>query len=348
MNDFFTHGILSNEFVFLSENILTLTIFAIFLISSILKHTVTKYSLNTIVFIYLSIVAMRQTSYNTDTYNYSRYVELIKNQALIESISNLKIEPLHLALIKISENINIWLILEGSVFVLLYFVFSKISKKIESNAIILGLTLPLVSSSIRFSVGLMAIAVAILYVKKYRLIYFTIIGAATHGVLSVSFFFLNRKIVPIVLIMLFVIMSIYFFDNLSERAGIDYTQRTSGAKTAIVAMCISIYIYVYSQSCRVKNLLTDLFLISFLFLISSFISNSLNRFIILYLLMMISSIENPGSSNTPIPSHNKFPVKKIRITQSFFAGLVFLLTAFPSWISLFMFPDAADGWFFVQ
>jgi hypothetical protein len=153
-----------------------------------LFRSTSKAALLILTVLQMLLITFRDENYNSDTSNYNNYVNTFADYGLFDSFILTKLEPLHLLLMSFSVDLHDWLLFEfiaSSIF--LIFIYKRVNFTF-TICIILALTMPLYSSSIRFANGLLLISVFMVYFGN-GLIRFTLLttsGLMAHPVAGLS------------------------------------------------------------------------------------------------------------------------------------------------------------------
>src|SRR5262249_49170071 len=137
----------------------------VFASGHMLKKRISKAAVLALVAVQILVVTFRPAEYNSDTWNYSAYIDALSETRGVEFLLLTKLEPLHLLLAAIARDFRVWLILDACVALGLMFLIVRRVERIETLAIVIGTSLPLMSSSIRFAISLMAVAWVLLVLR---------------------------------------------------------------------------------------------------------------------------------------------------------------------------------------
>ena len=196
------------------------------------------------------ILSFRVQDYNSDTYNYSRYIDLLSESDGLEILFASKFEPLHLVMAFIASDFESWLLIEGVVCAILVAFLIRRLKRLETVAVVLGAALPLFSSSMRFAVGLFAVACTITLLHKIRARFITVsmVGLASHVSLLMTGLLLRRSVWPVVLLVVGFVAYSSTDISIVERAGggDDNTAGGTGLRP-LVALFIMLLIYKFRR-----------------------------------------------------------------------------------------------------
>ena len=274
------------------------------------------------------ILAYRPEDYNSDTFNYSRYIELISDADGLNIFAVSKFEPVHLGLVSIAGDFRVWLILEAILCAGLIVGLIRRLQRLESIAIILGSAVPLFSSSMRFSVGLLAVAYAMVILPQVRgrSILISTIGLITHVSLIISGFLQRGKLWQILISLIFVLIYLGSDISIVERAGggEDSSAGGTGLRAFLTLLIFLTIVYFRRAGYDPPSFRRDL-MVALLFLLSTiFIYPVFNRFIVL--LLIIKSIQFDSLKD-------KFR-RNGRFKEALTASFLYLLLVIPHLVSM--------------
>ncbi len=235
------------------------------------------------------IFSFRPEDYNSDTFNYSKYLTYISDADGLNILTVSKFEPLHLVLALFANDFKIWLILEAVMCSYFLIEILRRLKSVESIAVVLGSAVPLFSSSMRFSVGLLAVAYGMLIFNRvrFRWIIVSMIGLMTHISLAAYAFIQRGKIWPILILM--AALQLYAGSDISfiERAGGggDNSAGGSGLRAFSALLIFLVFSYIRSVDYKLLAFLRDALVALILLFSTNFIYPVFNRFIVLFLIM---------------------------------------------------------------
>lgn len=217
----------------------------------LLGQMLTKILVLNVVVIWLFLVSHRAEGYNTDTSNYVEYFSNVAEYGVVEMFL-IKLEPLHFLLANVAASFTEWQILESlSIFLLLVQLLKD--KSLIVVALVLGASLPLMSSSFRFAVGLiLCLCFYDLFLRRNKLFWLLApIGAMGHISMVVAPFLIRlSKISLIVPIMFLLVVSI--FPQLADRffgtGSIGALSGWVGVKTLSVFFLL--YFFLYANICK--------------------------------------------------------------------------------------------------
>lgn len=186
------------------EYVTPLLLIACFSFGFALKRPFLKALLFGAAIVQLAVLSFRPEDYNSDTWNYSKYLALLSDTSGMDLFFVSKFDPFHLALASLAGDFRICLVLEGFVCLLLVFGILRLLTRLESVAIILGSALPLFSSSLRFSVVLLAVAYAAAAYRRAggRLAVLSAVGLSTHVSLTIAGLFQRKYLWTIGLLLI--------------------------------------------------------------------------------------------------------------------------------------------------
>ncbi len=274
------------------------------------------------------ILALRPDDYNSDTFNYSKYLVYISDAKGLDVFLVSKFEPFHLVLAIIANNFTIWLILEA---IFCSFFLIQILRRLhslESMAVVLGSALPLFSSSMRFSIGLLAVAYTMLMIPRLRgrSIVISIIGFVTHISLA-AFIFIQRSKIWLILVLMTGLV-LYAGSDIAfvERAGggEDVSAGGSGLRAFLTLFLFLVFLYIRRVGYDGKSLINDVVISLALLFSANFIYPVFNRFIVLFL--VIKAIDY---DSTEVLSSNWS-----RFLRSLRASLLYIILVIPHVISI--------------
>jgi hypothetical protein len=236
----------------------------------------------------------RPDDYNSDTRNYASYLDLLSNTQGLELLFATKFEPLHLGLAVLAGDFRTWAILEGIVSAILVgFLCFKV-KRLETLAIILGAAIPLQSSSIRFSVGILSVAMALLLLEKirWRPLFLSMAGGATHVSLLVAGLMARRNLLKVVALLGAFSVVAAFSAEILVRSGADEDHPGGGTGLRPLLTLLVFFTYLVSlRAYKPAQLLLDTAAAIAISLIAAFYFPVLNRWLVLFLVICALSYE---------------------------------------------------------
>jgi hypothetical protein len=267
------------------EIVAPLLLLIVICLSSLLKMEQIRWIIFSLVAVQLIGISFRSPTYNSDTWNYYNYIETIAETALVDSFWVSKFEPLHLGLALITQNFRYWLILESFIAIFFFKILIWRIHRIETLAIVIGCALPLMSSSLRFAVGLLGVACALIVFHQatFRFFFITFTGAMTHASLMVAGIFQRRKWFELVFLPIFFLAWVWFDQSIIFRLGIedDREVRATGFRTFICFSILVFYLSYCNSTYRKNILLHDLLLGVIVLSLSLTVSPVANRWLIL-------------------------------------------------------------------
>lgn len=326
---------LSDVDIIRSEFLLTLVIASIVLTSVFVKSRYFHHALLFMISVYLLAISMRSDLYNTDTANYHIYFEAVRSQSIIESLLT-KIEPVHYVIINISNSFAEWIVIEYLIYLIVLALLMR-NKSITTVALIVGCTLPLMSSSFRFAIGLVFCAYTYSIFIKYKNM--SILSGLVGGLFHVSLFaapLITRFSLSLIIFVLIAVgllsYSPWFIERTSATGDIGLLSLV-GVKTIIVAFVQ----FIYYRICCDKNLFSDWILEMYsyvvgmvvLFVFANMYLQVANRWMILS--MVLFAVRSDQAK-----SHSKAN----NILESLFGFIMFAMLTFPQVVLIYM----NDGW----
>lgn len=223
-----------------------LSISILILATHLLGQILTKILVFNVVFMWLFFVSHRAEDYNSDTSNYVGYFSNIAEYSVVEMFL-IKLEPFHFLLANVASSFTGWQILESlSIFLLLVQLLKD--KSLIVVALVLGASLPLMSSSFRFAVGLiLCLCFYDLFLRKNKLFWLLApIGAMGHISMMVAPFLIRlSKISLVVPIMFLFAVSIFpqFADRFFGSGSIGVLSGWVGVKTLSVFFLLYFFLH---------------------------------------------------------------------------------------------------------
>ncbi|MCC7071723.1 MAG: hypothetical protein IT383_10385 [Deltaproteobacteria bacterium] len=243
----------------------------------------------------IAAVVFRPEDYNTDTWAYYNYVELLSEAEGNEVLLLTKFEPLHLVLVLLTRDFRWWLVVENLLGVGLLWTLCRRTERLETIAVVVGLALPLFSSSVRFANGLLAVACALAVFRdaRGRTLLTTVVGGATHVSLLLVGVMQRRSWVPIACVLLGFVALALVNEDLRGRAGAGDDAEFAGAGTRSFAGCLLLigYLRAVAPAYRGKLLRSDLLAACGVYALSMLFFPVLNRWLILLMLVMVVDAE---------------------------------------------------------
>jgi hypothetical protein len=268
---------------------------AVLAIGHTLKKRIIKSMIFALAVTHIVLVSFRPDGYNSDTWNYSGYLEALTDAQGMEFLLLTKFEPLHLALAAVAQDFRLWLVLEGLVAIGLLAAIIRRAQRLETIAIVVGLSLPLMSSSVRFAISLMAAAYVLLVFRQSRakFVALTAAGGFTHislfitGVLEKRKWWLTWGLLTAFFFVAYVISSIL------ERAGVGDEAKPTGMRTFACLLCLLMYLRWVLPEYRRVGFTSDILSGFAIFLMSFLFFPVVNRWIILLLLIVAVEADAP-------------------------------------------------------
>jgi hypothetical protein len=238
----------------------------------------------------LALGAFRPYTYNSDTSNYYSYVYFLRFISGVDIFFLTKLEPVHSGLILIFRDFRLWLIAESGLEIFGLILCFKVKPNPHSFILLCAYVLTLSTSSLRFCCALIYFFYFISkqHVTPIRAIRMTVILTLFHiSMLLSGALALQRRIAPIAVALLCV--AIFFQNSLlfGWKVDVDYSEASRGFKTLTVAVVPLLYL-AFRQNIG-KSVYLGLYFISLLsiFLISSMVLPTFNRFMILGALVIV-------------------------------------------------------------
>lgn len=274
------------------------------------------------------ILAFRPEDYNSDTFNYSKYLTYISDADGVNIFTASKFEPIHLGIALISNDFRIWLILEALLCSIFLIGILRRLQTPESVAVILGSAVPLFSSSMRFSVGLLAIAYAMLIIPRMRgrAILISAIGLMTHISLAAFGIIQRGKFWQFLILMLILLIYVGSDASFVDRAGggEDSSAGGSGLRAFATLLIFLIYSYCRFANYKIRSFFNDILIALILLFSTNFIYPVFNRFIVLFLITKAIQFDSFGYEFS----------KKKRLFSGVMAVVLYLLLVIPHLVSM--------------
>lgn len=255
------------------------------LISKLLGLSHTKKLLFSICSLHLIAISLRLPDYNSDTWNYHKYLEYIIQSKGIAIFFVSKFELYHLFLAFTTNDFRIWLIFESLTAIFLLYLSIKKIRSIETLTLVISIIIPLFSSSVRFALALLLLTNLIQ--NKTTLLYkikFLTVSILAH-ISIVLGILVNPKNLPLTLLLF---ISIYIgLDNgiISERAVLAENQNV-GLRSFTIAAFHIIYIKIFKNN-EYKNMVFffDLFFIILVLIFSNIGFGVFNRLLLIFIIV---------------------------------------------------------------
>lgn len=304
-----------------------ITILILIFSSVIFGWSISKKLIYFVVFAWLTFISQRSINYNSDTANYYEYFSNMAGVGIWEMFL-MKLEPLHFLLANMASSFNDWLLLESLLMFLLLVKLLK-NKSMVMVALILGVNLPLMSSSFRFAIGLSFTLWLYDYLSRKKVGYWLLapIGALGHISMGVAPFLIRLSKLSLLLPMLF-LFSVLMFPELKDRViGTGHIGAISGwvgIKTLGVFFMLYLFYLKYTVNFRAIHagwVHSYAFLMLILFIFSNLAFGMANRWMIFVLLIFAIR-----ASSLPL-AHPNSSYKNV-IASAFF----FSILSFPQWV----------------
>jgi hypothetical protein len=241
------------------------------------------------------VLSFRGAEYNSDTFHYFNWFDYARGMTLIESFV-IKLEPVHFLLINVSPNFTVWILLEN--FLILSMVIYLLRRQsIGYVMVMIGFTLPLLSSSFRYVLGLLLVIFIYERFKGWKFInIISVFSGLAHTSMFVGTYIIRipfwmKFLIPIGVYALF-----YFVINYMDRFEVNASDSDGvivGVRGALVF--VALYLYYGVRFRGAKNSIA--FGLDYLVLIVAFfISANLffpmaNRWINLACLLFMSDLD---------------------------------------------------------
>jgi hypothetical protein len=283
----------SPEAILTIEFLVPCLLVLVFASGHVLKKRIVKTLIFSLATSELILVSFRPDDYNSDTLNYVNYIDALTNASGMEFLLLTKFEPMHLLLAAIARDFRLWVALEDAVAIGLLVILIRQTKRIETLAVVLGCSLPLWSSSLRFSVGLLAVAatLAVYRRRRGRLLLTTIVGSITHASLAVAGVFQRRKWTITFCVLLAFVAVAFVYSSILERAGVseDTEFRPAGFRSFASLIGLMLYLRAYVPAYRRRYFSSDTLSTLGIFVLSTLFFPVINRWLIL--LMIIVAVD---------------------------------------------------------
>jgi len=239
----------------------------------------------------IAVGAFRPFDYNSDTSNYFSYVYYLKFVTGDEIFFLTKLEPVHAALIFITRDFRLWVIAEAAIEIFGLYLSYRVRPNAHSFILLCAFVLTLSTSSLRFCASLIYFFYFISKeeVTIVRAVRVTAILSLFHiSMLLSGAMALQKRIAPLAVAVL--CLAIFFESSVFLGARldvVDYLNASTGRKTFAVA--VSAVLYLILRQPLGKSAYLGLYLLSLLslFLISSTVLVTFNRFLIVGALVIL-------------------------------------------------------------
>jgi hypothetical protein len=278
------------EYVLPFEFAVPMLLFFLFGVGHLLKKRIVKATALTLALIQMVVVAMRPADYNSDTWNYSAYIDSLSQTSGMEFLLLTKLEPLHLLLAATARDFHLWLLLDTLVASILLFIIVRKAERIETIAVVFGTSLPLMSSSVRFAVSLMSVACVLLVFRRAcaRFVAASIAGGLTHvsnliaGVVQKRRWILTWGLLAAFFGLAFAVASVL------QRAGVseEGSAKPAGMRSLACLLGFIFYLRAFLPQYRRTQFRSDLLSALGIFALSFFLFPVLNRWLILLLVIV--------------------------------------------------------------
>lgn len=238
--------------------------------------------------------SLRPDSYNSDTRNYASYVASLS----IEKGSNLyfltKLEPLHILLIDLTRDLSAWLIVEACLALVLVWVLYFRVKRSEPLLLVYAFFATLYTSSMRFSIALIALAALLTWRKRSPLYLaaMSLIAGCVHAVMLVAGPFASRlKWIPLAFPGAFFAF-VLFSPETRNRVASDLADvKTVGLKSFATFLIVAAYCWYKNPEYRNDRGLWDAIGYTAIFLVTALFFPFLNRIIIIGILLVMMELD---------------------------------------------------------
>jgi hypothetical protein len=247
------------------------------------------------------LVSLRPAEYNSDTRAYSGYLHVLADAKGTELLFLTKFEPLHLLLAVVAENLRVWLLLEALIGMWLVWELIRRTERPETLAVVLGTTLPLMSSSVRFAISLLAISWVLLvfHGNRSKFIALSAIGGMTHVSMAVSGLIERRRWVLTWLLLGAFFAVAYAVSSILLRAGVSENARPTGTRTFVCLLSLLIYLRAVLPSYR-PRFRSDVLSALGIFALSALFFPLVNRWLVL-LLIVVAVQSDEGLDRARVP-----------------------------------------------
>ena len=258
------------------------------LLGLIFKRNIVRWMLICSALFQIIILSFRPEDYNSDTWNYSKYIDLLSSSDGRDLFLATKFEPLHLLLALITRDFDTWLLAEGVVCILLVIGLVRKIERLETIAVIFGCALPLFSSSLRFATGLLVISyVAVAYRRPTgKFLVMSISGLFSHVSLAIAGFLRVGNLWLIILILMAFLFYAKTDIEILERAGAtENAAGGTGIRPFLVLVLMITIVYRTDIRYTKRLLAMDFLSAAAMFLMTFYFFPVMNRWIILLLIL---------------------------------------------------------------
>ena len=295
---------LSSESLLFVEFLVPCLLALAFGLGHILKARLLRWLIFSLTLTQVVATALRPAEYNSDTWNYSGYVEALSSAAGFDILQLTKFEPFHLLLAVVASDFRLWLLLEAMTAIFLLRILIWRTRRLETLAVVIGCSLPLMSSSLRFAIGLLAVACALLVWPhdRWRLWVLTAVGAVTHASLAVAGILQRRQWVMAAGLLLLFFAATLVDVSILERAGVteDTEIRPTGIRTFACLLALMAYLRWRLPSYRKGSFSSDLISALGVLVLSLMFFPVVNRWLILMLIIVaVDSDAALAATRTP-------------------------------------------------
>jgi hypothetical protein len=236
------------------------------------------------------VLCFRPEDYNTDTQNYVGYLAILKDAGWLESLLLTKFEPMHRLLAWVSAGFRSWLVAECVVWTCLAIGILRRARRLETVAIVLGCALPLYSSALRYSLGIIVLAYVGLRAResRKRWLSMSLAGGATHVSLAVGGLMATRRIWWVLLAILFMYLAASLDPDILERAGAaeGAETRASGLRSLLPLLLYIAYLWAVCWRRKPALVVQQITVAAALFAATNLWFPILNRWIIAALVVL--------------------------------------------------------------
>jgi hypothetical protein len=322
---------MTNYAFLLIELTFSVVIAGVFCLSFLLSRRLVMTVLWSIVISYLSVLPLRPVEYNSDTERYWSYFLVARQTDDLVQLVLSKLEPVHLVTSLIAPTFELWLLLESFLYASLLFALSRRIKSPEGLAILIGVTLPLMSSSFRFAVGLLLCCTVFAYMRgrKHRWLPISIGGGMGHAVLIVAPLVVRRSAVALIAIVLVFFIAIQLIPELGARATLEEEEPpgVAGIRTFLAIVIVMAYHKLATQNAdraalglefsRLRSLLFGVCLM----LLVNLQLYLLNRWLVLLLALLAIELFQRDEL-----------IRVSKAGRAIFSGLLFMFLVLPFWL----------------
>lgn len=235
-------------------------------------------------------IAFRPIWYNSDTENYSSYVYFLSLPLDSSIFFITKIEPLHVILISLTREFRLWALCECALTLwLIYFLHRRVIR-LETYLIIIGTSGILLSSSLRFAIGILIFS-AVYYSRRSpyaKAALMSVAAASSHVVHIIAGPLSLRKAWISLGALAVLVVAVLFFGDFRSRAGGDLIDELQGQGLKSFA-CLAVYLvygYIRTRTHTKTPIATDMLMAIIVYGLTLTILPYLNRWLIVTLVVV--------------------------------------------------------------